>query len=364
MSVKIGGAEGGNFTKKKQWKIKDGDNTYRILPSLGFNGKEPDGKWAKFYNVHFGYKNSAGKLRVFQSPLVKNRDTKMIEKPDAALERIEKLKAELEKAKESKNKAMYDKLLPLVGGNKPLYNMDNNHHVNAINEQGEIGVLRIRHTAKKALDAVITALRAKGIEPLGVEQGRFFVINRVGMGRDTTFTVTVKTRTLKIDGVGEVNQDIVHVLTPEIIARLETEAGDLDNLYRRLSSEEVARLVKESELLTGKSPVVDELFDKKGQAAAADADPEDAEDGEAGNPARPDPAGLEGRPAANAGPAAYFQAPAPTPAPQAAPVAQPNQTVTAAAQTTTIKLDTPTAPAATVSPSEMSDEDFLKSLEG
>ena len=35
MAVKIGGADGG-YTKKKTFKIKDGDNVYRILPSLVF----------------------------------------------------------------------------------------------------------------------------------------------------------------------------------------------------------------------------------------------------------------------------------------------------------------------------------------
>lgn len=343
MAVEIGGAEGGSYTKKKQFKIKDGDNVYRILPSLGFGGKKPNGRWTEFYNIHFGYKNSAGKMRVFQSPLVKNRDTKMIEKPDAALERIEKLKSELEKAKAAKNKALVDRLAPLISGQKPMYNMDNNHHCNAINENGEIGILKLRHKAKLALDAVIKQLRAKGIEPLGGDSGRFFVINRTGTGLETTFTVTVKKRTVTIEGQ-EFEQDIVHKLTPEIIARLESEAGELDNLYQRPTSEEVARIVSTSDLLTGKSPAVDEILDRSNDTAEEGEEEPTATTSTASAPAAtvtPAPA-----PATSA-PTQSLSQPAPAPTPTA---------------TAAVQVQATPAPQPTQDVSALSDEEFLKSI--
>jgi hypothetical protein len=348
MAVTIGGADGGSkFTKKKQFKIKDGDNTYRILPSLGFNGKKPNGKWSKFYNVHFGYKNSEGKMRVFQSSLVKNQKTKMIEQPDAALERIEKLKAELEKAKAAGNKAMVERLGTLVSGQKPMYNMDNNHHMNVINEQGEIGILKLRHRGKLALDAVIKTLRAEGVEPLGAETGRFFIINRQGSGLETTFTVRVKTQKVTIDG-RSFNEEVVHTITPEIINRLEAEAGDLDELYVRPTSEEVARIVAESDLLTGKSRAIDELFDTRNQAAAATSESSEEEgDTDDGGPS------LD---------ATRAQATA------SQPTSQPTQSLsqTPPKAAASVQLDTTPPPAAKAAPAalttEMSDEDFLKSL--
>lgn len=339
MAVKIGGSDGGGqYTKKKTFKIKDGDNVYRILPSLGFGDKEPNGKPFQFYNVHFGYKNSEGKIRVFQSPEVKNRETKMIEKNDPAKERIEKLKAELEKAKTTKNKAMFDKLMPLIGGQKPMYNMDNNHHCNAINQQGEIGILKLRHRAKLALDAVIKTLRAKQIEPLGAEQGRYFVINRTGTGLETTFTVTVLKRTVTIEGQ-EFEQDVVHKLTPDIIARLEAEAGDLTNLYKRPTSEEVARIVNESDLFTGKSRAVDEILEKKAEKAEITEEEVEGED---------DQVPLT----------ATYNPPAET---KAAPVqAAVEQSLSQPTEVKIAKEEPKAAPAPAVS--EMSDEDFLKSL--
>lgn len=346
MAVKIGGSDGG-YTKKKTFKLKDGDNVYRILPSLGFNGKEPDGRPFKFWNVHFGYKNAEGKIRVFQSPEVKNRDTKMIEKNDAAKERIEMLKAALEKAKVEKNKVMFDRLAPLVSGQKPMYNMDNNHHCNAINENGEIGVLKLRHKCKLALDAVIKQLRAKGIEPLGADNGRYFNFNRQGTALETTFTVTVKTKALLIDGVGEVQQDIVHKLTPEIIARLEAEAADLDSLYIRPTSEEVARIVAESELSTGKSPNIEEILKAKAPTQVE-------EEGEE-EPSSPEP-----RTADELG---YRAEPAATPAQSLSQSAPSAQTVTSGA-TASVQIQNMPTPAPVVSVADQTDEEFLKSLSG
>jgi hypothetical protein len=268
----------------------------------------------------------------------------MVEKPDAALERIEKLKAELKKVTPEKgqppiNKPLFDKLTALVGGAKPTYNMDNNHHVNAINENGEIGILKLRHKAKLALDLEIAKLRAKGIEPLGADNGRFFVFSRSGNALETTFSVSTLTKTITVPNIGEVQQDIVHVLTPEIISRLEAEAGDLNDLYQRPTSEEVARIVAESDLLTGRSAAVDEILDRKSQAA--DETPEGEEE-----------------PMASAPVSTAQQAAAPTPTPPAITQGY----VPPSTPTTAVQIQSPPPPVATASVSELSDDEFLKSL--
>jgi hypothetical protein len=350
MAVTVGGADGG-YTKKKTFKIKDGRNCYRIFPSLGFNGKAPDGRPFKFFNVHFGYKNAEGKMRVFQSPEVKNRETKMIEKNDPAKERIEKLKKALEEAKEAKNKAMFDRLAPLVSGQKPLYNLDNNHHCIAINENGEIGFLKLRHKCKLQLEIEIKKLRAKGIEPLGADSGRFFVIDRSGSGLETTFSVSVKKKTITVDGVGEVEQDIVHQLTPEILSRLEAEAGDLDTLYVRPTSEEVARIVNESELSTGKSPNIDAIL--KGKPAAQVEETYEGEDEPQAEPAQ--------QAAAVTTTTTTTVAPAATQAAQA-PAQSLSQAAPAQAPASTVSVQAMAAPKPTTPVSDQTDEEFLKSL--
>ncbi len=363
--VKIGTAKyGSDFVKRKYWKLKDGESVFRILPPLGALAE--DGKWSQFYNVHYGYKNSKGEMRVFQSSLVKNRKTKMIEVPDAALERIEKLKAELEKAKAAGNKPVVDRLMDLVGGQKAQYNLDNNHYVNAIDTQGNIGILKLRHRAKLALDATIKKLRDAGVDPLSVDQGRFFVFTRTGTGLETTFQVDVKTKTLNIAGVGEVKQEEVHVLTPDIIKRLSKEAAPLDKLYKRPTAEEVARIVAESDLLTGKSKAIDDIIDAKNDTNTNDSGDEGDEEPTAGTQSSAQTTASP--PAAQAAvatpaPAPVAAAPAPTPAPvqQTAPAPAPVQTQTLATAPAA-SAPRPATPAPAPAPETMSDADFLASL--
>lgn len=333
MSVKIGKAKfGGEFVKRKWWKLKDGESTYRILPPLG--NLADAGKWSIFYNAHYGYKTSKGEMRVFQSPLVRDRKTRMVEVPDAALERIDALKAKQAAAKASGDKAVYDKL----GEFLQQYNLDNNHHVNAMDEHGNIGILKLRHRAKLALDATIKSLRDSGVDPLDADTGRFFVFRRSGNGLDTTFQVGVKQRELDVPGVGKVKQDIVHVLDDGILSRLEAEAAQLDDLYKRPTSAEVARIVAESDFSTGKSPAVDEILNSKSNSASAESEDEYEE------------------PTTTA-------APVITPVAQAAaPVLTPTTTITPAAATIVrpVTVSAPKTTAQTVT--DMTDADFLKSL--
>src|SRR5271155_5530075 len=114
MSTKIGKARyGSSVSQRKYFKLKDGEQAFRILPPLGELADA--GRWSVFHSVHYGYKTSDGKQKPFLSPEVKNRKTNMVEVQDAAKERIETLKAKYEEAKKSGNKAVFDKLHELVG---------------------------------------------------------------------------------------------------------------------------------------------------------------------------------------------------------------------------------------------------------
>jgi len=395
--VEIGKAKYGQ-TQKKFWKLKDGDSVFGILPPIGSLAQ--DGRWSVYYKVHYGYKNPAGKSRPFQSCLVENRKSKMIEVPDAANDRLAMLKGQLEAAKAAKNEKAQKALFQLVGGQKSLYNLDANHYVNAIDLQGNIGVLKLRHKAYLALKAEIDALRSKkNIDPLGLENRRFFVFNRTGSAMETNFKVTVYKKTINVEGVGEVEQDFVHNLSDDVLDRLGDEAAQLDRIFKYPTAEQVEQIVRESNITTGISPNIDEIlgFTKGGQAAAADVEEIIEEDESQDAPAAP----AQAAPVAQAAPApvaaapvvttasapAPTPAPAPvqavsTPAPQAAkPVAQAAPAPVAAAPVVT----TASAPAPTPAPapvqavstpapqaakpvaagvpvSEQSDKEFLASL--
>jgi hypothetical protein len=273
--MKIGKPKYGNdFVPTKYWKLKDGESTYRILPPLG--ELADDGIWSIFYKVHYGYRNSQGRMRVFQSSLVQNRKTKMTEVPDAAIERIDKLRAELEKAKAAGAGPAINKFKELL----QIYNLDNNHYVNAMDMQGNIGVLKLRHRAMKALEATIKKLNVDNVDPLSPEDGRFFTFTRSGNGLDTTFQVGVAQESFDVPNVGKVKRDIVHRLTPEVISRLGREARELHKLFKKPTAEEIARIVKESDLETGKSRAVDEILDVRGGSDESDY----GDDGNDGSP--------------------------------------------------------------------------------
>lgn len=249
---------GGEYKKRQYRKLKDGDSVFRILPPVGDLAAK--GIWSVFYNVHYGYKNSKGQMRCFQSPQVKNRTNNMIEVADSALDRIKALKSQMEAAKASGNKDLFKKLDELVGI-KGQFNMDNNHHLNAIDDQGNVVILKLRHRAKLALDATIKRLREGGVDPLSLENGRFFIFRRTGSGLDTSFQVEVKKRKILVDGIGEVEQDEVHKIDPATAETLAKEVASLDSLYKRPTADEVTRIVKEG------VSAVDEIFDTKASAA-------------------------------------------------------------------------------------------------
>lgn len=262
---KIGKAKYGS-TQRKFWKLKDGDQVYGILPPLGDLAAE--GRWSVYYKVHYGYTNSAGKSRPFQSCEVKSRKAPyMVEVPDAASERLAMLKGQLEKAKAAGDEKAKEALFKLVGGQKSRYNLDNNHYVNAIDLQGNIGILKLRHKAKLALDEEIKALRKKDVDPLGLENRRFFIFTRSGKANETMFKVSVYKKTLNVAGVGDVEQEVKHDLTDDVLDRLASEAAQLDKIFKTPTAEQVAQIVKESNLMTGISANVDAILGFNNSAA-------------------------------------------------------------------------------------------------
>lgn len=269
--MKIGTAKYG-YTKKKYFKQKDGEVIYRILPPLGELADQ--GRWSMFYRIHYGYKNTKGQMRVFQTSLVKNKK-KMIEVPDAAVERIEKLKAQLDLAKKNGNKDLAEKLSELVG---PMgrFNLDSNHYMNVIDLNGNIGILKLRHKAKLALDEVIKRLRDKGVDPLSVNDGRFFIFRRSGKGLETTFSVDVFKEKLHVEGVGQVEREVVHKLDDELISRLSSEAGELNKLFKKLSAEEIQSIVDTTDINTGKSTAIDALFSTDEGSSDDDSESDDS----------------------------------------------------------------------------------------
>lgn len=253
-------------SKRKIVKIENGDNIYRILPPLGSMADK--GRWSRYMRIEWGYKNSKGQNRPFQDVRVVNRKSKMVEVESAAHLFREAIKSKLDetvqlfklgKATDAEVKAMKEKSLQ--------YNLEAKHFVNAITPTGEIVLLKIGHRAKLALDAAIRELEAQGVDPLSVDNGRFFNIRRSGNALDTTFNISIVKENIKTEQYGILQRDIVHALDEATIARLSTEAtdlGELDKLYPVLSAEQVEKIVK------GGPAAVDEVLGVRGDSELVD----------------------------------------------------------------------------------------------
>jgi hypothetical protein len=244
MSFKIGKANlnKGGFTKKEWFKMKDGDNVYRILPPM-FDFADR-GKWSEFYRIEYGYTDNKKQLKPFLCNRVTNKKTKMVEVECPACLHREEINVQIEALKQQ----LVDKeisrgefeaaLAPLNG-----FNLDSKHYVNAIDLTGKIGLLKIGYKAKLQLDDEIDKLKDRGIDPLSIETGIFFNFYRTGFGRDTNYKVTVYMETIKHPELGIVQKELVHVLDDVILARLEKEAFDLSKLFKTLTNEQVQDIV-------------------------------------------------------------------------------------------------------------------------
>jgi len=241
MSVELGTA---NFdgNRKKTFKIVDGDNIYRILPPMKSCAKS--GHWSKYYSVVWGYENKDGKKRPFNDCRKTNFKTKMVEVESEAYLKSAKIKAMLDelKAKKKAGEAVdpdtFDRLEKL----SKRYNIEGKHYVNAVNLKGEIGVLKIGAKAKQGIEAEEKKLRAKGIDPLSVNNGRYFNIYREGSGLNTLYQVTIYKE--QRDVGGELAEfDKVHVMDAAFIARLGAEASDLAELYQSPTPDQIKQIV-------------------------------------------------------------------------------------------------------------------------
>ena len=243
--MEVGTPGQGQKKKKNYFYVKQGTQSFRILPPLGNLAKA--GVWSKYYEVHFGYKNDEGFMRPFQSCEVKNRTNRqMIEVTDAAAEKVKKLEDQLKQVKErlksnptSELRAVAAKLEKLVGFEDGQFSLEKRHYLNAINEKGEIGLLSIKHKEKLALEAARTQIQSKyGLDPIGVD-GCFIEFSKSGK----SFETLISARGAMIVQPDQSEKLNKHTLDQTLIGRLEDEAFELDSLYAAPTQEEIQEIV-------------------------------------------------------------------------------------------------------------------------
>jgi len=257
--MKIGKANySGSGNRKEVFKIKDGDNVYRILPPLGDLADE--GRFSVYYRVCWGYKDKSGKNRPFVSPRQVNFKTKMVDVDCAAFNRSMTLKDKYQdavKAAKEQSKSgtplsdAQKEELETMKAQMMTYNIDSKHYLNAMTLDGQIGLLKLGARAMKSLRALGKKLEGEGVDITGLE-GRFVNISRAGTGLDTEYQVNEYKQNVEveIDGSRElVQRSMPHKLDDSIINRLANEAFELNKIYPEPTSEEVAKMVEAHEKL-------------------------------------------------------------------------------------------------------------------
>jgi hypothetical protein len=201
------------------------------------------GKWAVYHRVEFGYTGTDGKLKPFLSPRVVNYSG-MVEVESETHKRRESLKEQQAQAKKNGNSALVEQRTKML----QKYNQDAKYHMNVVDLQGNVGLFKIGYKGFQALKAEVDRLRSEGVDPIGVENGRFFVFNRAGTGRDTLYTVTEYKQKQEIStpsGKVVAMVDFPHSITDTVLSKLSTDAFELDKIYPTVTSAEEFRIVHE-----------------------------------------------------------------------------------------------------------------------
>ena len=246
--MKFGSPDKKQSAKKNYFSIKKGTQVFRILPPLGDLADK--GIWNRYHAVHFGYRTLEGYMRPFSSPEVVNRKTRMVEVRDAAKDYIDNLLTAkntlAEKLQASPDDARLKAQLEKTESLLMTFNLEKRYYVNAMDQNGNIGLLKLKTREKNALDAVREQIKQEeDLDPIGVV-GAFLTFTKHGDGRDSSVLVSANYISSKTDAGKSVKSLNSHDLASDTatISRLKDMAFDLDKIFVKPTAEEVAMMVK------------------------------------------------------------------------------------------------------------------------
>jgi hypothetical protein len=177
------------------------------------------------------------------------------------------MKAKLQEARLAGNKEVERQLAEKLEN----FNLNGRWYVNAVNDQGQIGLLKIPHRAKQALDAEIKKLQNEGVQPLSLEAGRFFTFTRTGEGRDTLYQVTPTMETVEIPGHGKMSKPKGHSMSIQDLIAMEAQVSNLESLFKTPTPEQIADMVENG------AAGVDRTFSSVSQSSESDDSGDDDE---------------------------------------------------------------------------------------
>lgn len=256
------------YAKKNRYYLKDGSNHFRVLPPFNSDviAKFWESIWLPSTQV-----SKAGK--VINKPIStiqrKNQDGQVTQR-DPLLDKIAALQGQLVELQKDPNQNK--EILTALEDRLKALRTDRSYYLNVLTPDNQIGLLQIKSTAFKDLKRQIKKLKdEEGIDAInsGAGNGVYFDFQKL---RDENNKVTYQVgvvMTTKRDPVTNkpVKEYKDGTIDETILKRMETEAFDLNTLYKVPTFEEMS-------LLATLDPVmVDRLF----------ARPEEVEDGDDGD---------------------------------------------------------------------------------
>jgi hypothetical protein len=256
------------------------DNVYRVLPPM--KSLAAEGKYAKYYRTHRGFRGSDGKQKPFQCIEEFNFKQKLITRHCPICDIVADLTAEVATFKE--RGATDDQIREYRNKNIFPFQAEGKYYLNVVNTEGKIGILAIGNTMFKALDLLAQEQEKKGKDICGVEGFYLNFKNKSEYKGDKKPIPSVELAQ-KEDEQGNLRY-VPHSVNQEFAQRLVKEAADLGNIFKTLDIEQITRIVQ----LQGdeRAKYMDSLFagDKQPVAPVAAA-PTSTNGGQASAPAAP-----------------------------------------------------------------------------
>jgi hypothetical protein len=239
---------------KTFFKLEDGNNLFRILPPM-WSLADSD-RYYKYWRIHWGFSTSDG----HQTPVVcteRKDKNKVVVERCAICDMVEEAKRELNYLKE--NGASPEQLKTFEDSRINPYEGRGAYYVYAVNSAGEIGILQMKKTMKEAYEAKYRELSDEGIQADGVN-GVYMNFKRTGQGRyNTKYTVEVAMEADPTNPRSKRYKE--HVLTEDLINKIENTTQDLTKLYNYIPREEMEALAASSDGDDRKF-LVDRIFSK------------------------------------------------------------------------------------------------------
>ena len=227
-----------SFKKTVRHKVADGNNVYRFLPPFGAESNGyPYHKW----NVIWGLIDpNSGRMRPFASSSTYEGKCPVYDYLDLLKQKVEDLK----KAGSSDDTvAEIEKYISAIRP-KTVY------AYNASDKSGVVGVLELKATAhKKVISLMNKYITDYNQDPTSLnsavsDSGVWFNITRTGKKFDTSYDASKSQITIKDPNTGVPSfQDDRSPLAENISQNYESVAYDLNNIYQKLSYDELKEIL-------------------------------------------------------------------------------------------------------------------------